>query len=183
MTGIIPKPGTLQIPPTTHNTFTITHVGAIDDNFVNAIINIVNSLKVMPDELVVSISSGGGSVIHGITAYNYLKQLPCVIHTHNMGEVSSAAILPYLAGTIRTADSVAKFMFHPVAIGVNEQMTHPRFLELISMLERDIDNYATIVKREVPVLCEQHDIESVLKHDTLVFTPTEGFACGLLTAL
>lgn len=183
MTGIIPKPNTPQVPQTAHKTYTITHVGPIDENFVNAIINIVNSFQVMPDELIISISSGGGNVIHGITAYNYLKKLPCFIHTHNMGEVSSAAILPYLAGTIRTADSVAKFMFHPITVGINEQMTHPKFLEMLSMLERDINNYVTIVQKEVPLLCVQHDIASVLKHDTLVLTPAEGFSCGLVTVL
>ena len=181
MTGIIPNPNVPQLPATIHNIYTITHVGPIDENFVNAIINIVNSFKAMPAELIISISSGGGSVIHGITAYNYLKKLPCKVHTHNMGEVSSAAILPFLAGSVRTADKVAKFMFHPVTIGINEQMSHPRFAELLSMLERDINNYAEIVKREVPTLCEEHDIESVLKHDTLVLTPAEGLACGLLT--
>lgn len=183
MTGIIPNPNNPQVPATTHSIFTITHVGPIDEVFVNSIINIVNSFQSIPDELIISISSGGGSVIHGITAYNYLKKLPCVVHTHNMGEVSSAAILPYLAGTIRTADNVAKFMFHPVAISLSEQMTHPKFLEMLSMLERDIDNYATIVKREVPSLCGQHDITAVLKHGTLVLTPAEGFSCGLITQI
>lgn len=183
MTGVVPKSNAPLVPPTTYNTFTITHVGPIDDNFVNAIINIVNSFQSMPDELIISISSGGGSVIHGITAYNYLKQLPCIVHTHNMGEVSSAAILPYLAGSVRTADNVAKFMFHPVTVGINEQMTHPKFLELLSMLERDINNYASIVQKEVPKLCQEHDIRAVLKHDTLVLTPAEGLDCGLLTSV
>ena len=181
MTGVIPKPPAPPIPPTAFNTFTITHVGPIDENFVNAIINIVNSFKSMPDELIISISSGGGSVMHGITAYNYLKSLPCIVHTHNMGEVSSSAILPYLAGSVRSADRIAKFMFHPVTVGLNEQMTYPKFQELLSMLEKDINNYAAIVQKEAPVLCSRHDIISVLKHDTLVLTPAEGLELGLLT--
>ena len=97
-----------------------------------------------------------------------------------MGEVSSAAILPYLAGQIRTADEVSKFMFHPLTIGVNAEMSYPKFQELLSMLDRDILNYATIVEKEVPQLCSVHNITSVLKHDTLVVTAAEGHKYGLL---
>ncbi len=180
MTGVIPNPNLPHSQQTNHSVFTITHVGAIDDNFVNSVINIVNSFQTMPTELILSISSGGGQVMHGITAYNYLKKLPCVLHTHNMGEVSSAAILPYLAGQIRTADAVSKFMFHPLTIGINAEMSYPKFQELLSMLDRDIINYAAIVEREAQQLCKTHDIMSVLKHDTLVVTAAEGHELGLL---
>ena len=182
-TGIIPNPNkkTEQVP--IHTISTITHVGPIDDSFVNSIMTIVMGLNPFPSELVINISSGGGDVRSGITAYNFLKQLPCVVHTHNLGEVSSAAILPFLAGKIRTADEVAKFVFHPATLSLNETISYPRLRELLSILDGDIHNYATIVKRELPVFCEQNDVESFLTHDTITITPPDGYRFGLLTPI
>ena len=51
-------------------------------------------------------STVGGKVI---LPYNYLKTLPYIVHTRNIGYVESAAILPFLAGRIRSAEPMSKF--------------------------------------------------------------------------
>ena len=40
-------------------------------------------------EFVILVSSPGGSVLHGLSAYNYLKGLPISLTTHNFGSVDS----------------------------------------------------------------------------------------------
>ncbi len=45
------------------------------------------------NEFKILISSPGGSVQHGLSAYNYLKGIPAKITTHNFGIVDSIAML------------------------------------------------------------------------------------------
>jgi len=67
-----------------------TLMGAIDQKMKQGI-----------DDFVILISSPGGSVIHGLSAYNYLKGLPVRITTHNFGSVDSIGVVLYCAGARR----------------------------------------------------------------------------------
>ena len=68
-------------------------------------------------DFIILISSPGGSVMHGLSAYNYLKGLPATITTHNFGSVDSIGIVLYCAGSRRLSVPQARFLFH----GVNVQ--------------------------------------------------------------
>ena len=161
----------------------ITHVGPINDAFVTSIQQITLSYQEAPELLCLNISSSGGSVISGITAYNYLKQLPYPVRCHNLGEVSSAAILPYLAGKIRTAETVSKFMLHPVEIELQASMPFFKVQETLSIIERDIESYAAIVRREVPDFSNHYDIVELLKHRSVVLSPSDAYTSGIVTIL
>ena len=65
----------------------------------NNFIEYINTNKGKIGGLVINIGSYGGDVAAGIVLYNYLKSLPFEVMTHNIGEVSSSAILFYLGGT------------------------------------------------------------------------------------
>lgn len=64
------------------------------------------------DGLDLIMSSGGGDIIPAFALYNDLKGLETDLHTHNAGAIDSAAILPYVAGTRRTASASSGFFFH-----------------------------------------------------------------------
>jgi ATP-dependent protease ClpP protease subunit len=57
------------------------------------------------------ISTPGGSVMHGLTAYNFLRALPLKLTTHNIGNVDSIGNVIFLAGERRYACPHATFMF------------------------------------------------------------------------
>ena len=58
------------------------------DVTINALMSAIDQkMKQGATEFVVLISSPGGSVFHGLSAYNYLKGLPARITTHNFGSV------------------------------------------------------------------------------------------------
>ena len=60
------------------------------DATVNALMNAVDQkMKQGLKDFIILISSPGGSVVHGLSAYNYLKGLPASITTHNFGSVDS----------------------------------------------------------------------------------------------
>ena len=158
-------------------------IGTIDDKLVIGLQQAVSTFTEPPESLTVNISSAGGNVNAGVTMYNYLKSLPYPVTCHNLGEVSSAAILPYLAGSERTAEQFSKFMFHPLEIGLNGSMPLFKIHEISSNLESDIDTYEKIVLAEVPNITDTYNIRHFLECDSLVLTPCDAYTAGIVTRL
>ena len=70
----------------------------------------------------INISSGGGMVFHAVALYNFLSGLKDVyLHTHNLGQIDSAANLIFLAGQQRTASKASSFLLHPPKMGFQAQ--------------------------------------------------------------
>ena len=72
------------------------------------------------DEVVLLISSPGGSVMNGMNLYNVLVGMPFKLITHNVGNVDSIANAIFLAGEVRYASPHSTFMFHGVATDVSK---------------------------------------------------------------
>ena len=89
-------------------------IGGINTENITTLNNYITSIKNLTsnDTLIINIDSTGGNVSDGIAIYNIIKKLPCNVITHNLGNVSSAAILLYMAGKTRTAADISKFMIH-----------------------------------------------------------------------
>ena len=115
------------------------------------------------EPLTINISSLGGATASGITIYNYLKRQPFHITTHNLGEVSSSAILLYLAGASRSTEAISKFMIHPVQINGGNDLPYHKVEELLKIVDTDIKNYAEIVNKETNSLNGKFDIDSCLR--------------------
>jgi ATP-dependent protease ClpP protease subunit len=118
------------------------------DATVNALMNAVDQkMKQGTKDFIILISSPGGSVIHGLSAYNYLKGLPASITTHNFGSVDSIGIVIYCAGSRRLSVPQARFLFH----GVNVQFRGEQNLEEKVLEERlkglriDMENIAKVI--------------------------------------
>jgi len=118
------------------------------DATVNALMSAVDQkMKQGTKEFIILISSPGGSVIHGLSAYNYLKGLPASITTHNFGSVDSIGIVIYCAGSRRLSVPQARFLFH----GVNVQFRGEQNLEEKLLEERlkglriDMENIARVI--------------------------------------
>lgn len=158
-------------------------IGAINDENMLTLRNYIVSQNKPINSLTINISSLGGSVSSGITIYNYLKQQKFSIITHNLGEVSSAAILLYLAGEKRTAEDISKFMIHPLAIGVSGDLPYYKVQELLNGIDADINNYLAIVNEETGNAKGKYNIENYLKNDSLVLNKQEAYNCGLITNL
>ncbi|MFW6151019.1 MAG: ClpP family protease [Chloroflexota bacterium] len=118
------------------------------DATVNALMKTVDQrMRQGVDEFVILVSSPGGSVFHGLTAYNYLKGLPVNIATHNFGSVDSIGVVLYCAGSHRLSVPQARFLLH----GVNAQFAQRQSLEEKQLEERlrglqmDIANIARVI--------------------------------------
>ena len=118
------------------------------DATVNALLGAIDQkMKQGTSDFIILISSPGGSVIHGLSAYNYLKGLPATIATHNFGSVDSIGIVLYCAGSRRLSVPQARFLLH----GINTQFVQKQSLEEKQLEERlkglriDIENIAKVI--------------------------------------
>ena len=95
----------------------------------------------------VLISTSGGSVFHGLTAYNYLKGIPAEVTTHNIGSVDSIGVALFCAGRVRLSVPQARFLMHPVSMNFREGASYeePKLVELVKSLRVDMDNCASVV--------------------------------------
>lgn len=160
-------------------------IGGIYEKETQELIKFVNQLSATVTTLNLYISSPGGSVSHCITLYNFLKlkQDKLEIHTHNIGEVSSAAVLVYLAGEIRTCDNIAKFLLHPITRNVSGKLYYHQMMEYIDDFRVDIRNYVDILRRETNSLKGKYnaDLDILLERDSLVFCSKDAYQYGLIT--
>jgi len=118
------------------------------DATVNALMSAVDQkMKQGIKDFILLISSPGGSVIHGLSAYNYLKGLPASITTHNFGSVDSIGIVLYCAGSRRLSVPQARFLFHGVNVQFKgEQNLDEKLLEeRLNGLRIDMENIAKVI--------------------------------------
>lgn len=156
--------------------------GDLSGDALHFLVELRNNIPPNAKELILNISSSGGPVTIGVTMYNMIRQFPIPVHTHNMGEVSSAAILPFLAGKVRTAEPISKFMVHPFAIMGENNMPYAAVNEKINILDSDLKNYAAIMEKEAPAFCKKYDIMDILKHQTVILSEkNECIELGILT--
>ncbi|MHC3432867.1 ATP-dependent Clp protease proteolytic subunit [Delftia lacustris] len=63
-------------------------------------------------EIVVSICSGGGDVMAGIGAYNFIRMQPIPVKTYAFGYCGSIAATVFMAGSERISSTVNSFALH-----------------------------------------------------------------------
>lgn len=96
---------------------------------------------------IILVSSPGGTVFHGLSAYNYLKGLPATIITHNFGSVDSIGVILYCGGSKRLSVPQARFLLHGVSVsfGQNERLEERQLEERLKGLKIDIENIAKVI--------------------------------------
>lgn len=155
----------------------LIYAGPIDNGFISTIMDSVKNIPQGIKVLQINLSSGGGNVTSGVTAYHYLKSLPFLLVTNNIGDVSSASILPYLAGAVRLAETPAKFIFHPFAIEVDAgKLSFPALDEKLKVMETDLLAYASIVEAEAFEFTKVYNMHHLLKYDTVVLSSQDEFS-------
>ena len=118
------------------------------DVTINRLMEVVEQkMKQGQREFILLISCPGGSVIHGLSAYNYLKGLPANITTHNFGSVDSIGVVLFCGGSTRVSVPQARFMLHSVSSIFQENMRleEMQLEERIKGLRIDTQNIAKVI--------------------------------------
>jgi len=117
------------------------------DVTINALMDAIDQkMKQGASEFIILISSPGGSVLHGLSAYNYLKGLPVNIITHNFGSVDSIGVVLFCGGGKRLSVPQARFLLHGVSAGFrSEQLEEKQLEERLKGLKIDLENIAKVI--------------------------------------
>jgi ATP-dependent protease ClpP protease subunit len=93
----------------------IKFVAAVNQQSVGQLLQTVDQkLKEGTKRFILVLSTTGGSVFHGLSAYNYLRGIPAEIVTHNCGQIISVGVVLYCSGTSRLCTPHSTFLIHGV---------------------------------------------------------------------
>lgn len=98
--------------------------------------------------LLLAISSPGGNIYWGVTAYNFLRGLGIEIITHNVGQVDSVGGVLYCAGDRRLSVPDGRFLIHGVSLtfqGTDPAISEKDLRSRLAALEKDRDTIASIL--------------------------------------
>jgi len=151
----------------------------IIDTTINALMDAVDQkLRRGISNFIILISSPGGSVFHGLSAYNYLKGIPAKIITHNFGSVDSIGVVLFCAGLKRLSVPQARFLLHGVRTSFrNESLEEKQLEERLKGLRIDIENIAKVISENT-----NKNIEEVIAamSERTTLNPEEAKAWGLV---
>jgi ATP-dependent Clp protease protease subunit len=138
-----PIPLAQQPRPPAFISFSAEIVPQTTEALIGAMTNFVNQGF---RDITLLLSSPGGSVMHGITAYNVLRGLPITLTTHNVGNVDSIGTVIFLAGVNRYVCPQATFMLHGVAFGSNSpiQLFERNLRERLASVQADQERIKAI---------------------------------------
>jgi len=150
------------------------------DATVNALMNAVDQkVGQGAKEFVLVISSPGGSVFHGLSAYNYLKGLPVEITTHNFGSVDSIGIVLYCAGSRRLSVPQARFLLHGVSAQFRgeQNLEEGQLEERLKGLKIDVENIAKVIAANT-----NKSVKEIIAamHERTTLNPEEAKSWGLV---
>ena len=164
----------------TNKTAYIKFFAGVDQASVNALMGAVEQkLGQGVNEIVLLISSPGGSVFHGLSAYNFLKGIPARLVTHNFGSVDSMGVVLFCAGDRRLSVPHARFLLHavhsafPQRVSLEEQQLEER----LKGLRMDIENIAGVIAAATG-RPEQEVAQDMLNRTTL--NPEQAVEYGLV---
>ncbi len=153
------------------------------DVTANALMNAIDQkMKQGVRDFTILISSPGGSVIHGLSTYNYLKGLPAMITTHNFGSVDSIGIVLYCAGSRRLSVPQARFLLHAVNVQFkgNQSLEEKQLEEKLKGLRIDIENISKVIAANTDKSVE--DVTNAML-ERITLTPEEAQSWGLVNEI
>lgn len=129
-------------------TVVIKFFAPVIDVTINTLMNAIDKkMKQGVNDFIILISSPGGSVFHGLSAYNYLKGIPAQITTHNFGSVDSIGVVLYCGGEKRLSVPQARFLLHGVSANFNRRtsLEEKQLEERLKGLKIDLKNIANVI--------------------------------------
>ena len=136
-------------PPCVYVVFTAEIVPQTVEPLIQALSNLAQ--KGIP-EVYLAISTPGGSVMHGITLYNFLRGVPFNLVVHNIGNVDSIGNAIFLAADTRYACAHSTFMFHGVGFDKPAARYEEKALrEMLDSLGSDKLRIGTIIAERTTI--------------------------------
>lgn len=162
------------------NTFYIKFFAPVMQESINILMQVVDKkLAQGAKKMGLLISTPGGDVFHGISAYNYLKGIPLEITTHNFGSADSIGAVLFCAGSKRFSVPHARFLLHGVMCNFSAPASfeEKQLEERLKGLQIDMGNIARIIADTVKK-DKQQILDDMLNRTTLY--PEQAIKYGLV---
>lgn len=132
---------------TQHSVIIRYFTGVDEANVKRLIETIENKLKEGCTKFVLLLSSPGGNVFAGLSAYNYLKGIPAEIVTHNFGNVDSMGLVLFCAGSRRLSVPHGRFLLHGVQANFPQgaSLDEKQLEERLKGLRLNIENISGVI--------------------------------------
>ena len=150
------------------------------DVTINALMDAIDrKMRQGQRDFILLISSPGGTVFHGLSAYNYLRGIPARITTHNFGSVDSIGVVLYCGGQRRLSVPQARFLLHGVSATFPQgaSLEEKQLEERLKGLQIDIENIAKVIAANTGKSTAEV-MKAMLDRTTL--NPEEAKAWGLV---
>jgi ATP-dependent Clp protease, protease subunit len=129
--------------------------------------------------LLLAMSTPGGQVYWGVTAYGFLRGLGIDVITHNIGQVDSIGGPIYLSGDHRLSISQGRFLIHSIywGFGAGTSLSEKQLADTLDSVVRDRERVATILSERTGT-----DLTTVTDNmrDTRILDAAEGQAYGFV---
>jgi len=161
-------------------TVCIRFMGTVNEQSTGALLTLIEGkLKEDTSRFVLLMSSPGGSVFHGLSAYNYLKGIPAEVVTHNFGSVNSVALVVYCAGVRRLCVPHGMFLLHGVVANFPQgaALEEKQLQERLKQLKLEEENIAGVVAANTGKTGKQV-VAAILDRTTL--NPEQAMEYGLV---
>jgi len=126
----------------------IRFFATVDATSIQKLLAAIDSkLKQGVDQFTLLISSPGGMVFHGLSAYNFLKGIPAEVTTHNFGSVDSIGVILYCAGTRRYTVPNSRFLLHGITTNFppNMMLEEKQVEERLKSMQIDMWNISRVI--------------------------------------
>lgn len=163
-----------------NSTFYVKFFAPVVPETVAALMQIVdNKMKQGATKMGLLISTPGGDVFQGLSAYNFLRGIPLEIVTHNFGSADSIGVVLFCAGTQRLSVPHARFLLHGVQCRFPQPMSleEKQLEEKLKGLQIDMGNIARVIADTVKK-DKQQIVDDMLNRTTLY--PEEAIEYGLV---
>lgn len=133
---------------TRNDLFYVKFFAPIIPQTINILMQVVDDkLKQGAKKMVLLISTSGGDVFYGLSAYNYLKGIPLNIDTHNFGSADSIGAVLYCVGKRRFSVPHARFLLHGVRSNFPKgaSLEEKQLEEILKGLQIDEGNIARVI--------------------------------------
>lgn len=130
-------------------------------------------------EIDLFVNSFGGDPGTAFALHNMLRATGLQINAYNIGECSSAATMPFLAGHKRYASKYSFFKFHPMVwdLSSSGQQAAARIQDVHVSLQTMHDLWGQLIKERTKL--SEEEISGFFAR-TVCFTPDQALASGLI---
>lgn len=117
------------------------------------------------------LSTPGGSVMHGMNVYNFLRAVPFKVTMHNVGNVDSIGNAIFLGADERYAAEHSTFMFHGVGLDVTTglRLEEKNIRECLTGILSDQKRIGSIIQQRTRI--GEQQVEAMFREAKTIDAP------------